>query len=261
MDLNEVTDASARRHPWEVTRARFFRRVLADAGLLGRPLAVLDIGSGDAYLARTLLAGLTPGSSVTCVDSNYTDEDLARYRVQALPGLSFAREPPAARFDLIMLLDVIEHVPDEQALLGPLLAGNLAPGGTVLVSVPAWQSLYSSHDEALKHFRRYSPDAARKMLAGAGLTSFRSGGLFHSLIVPRAMTVVAERLRRRMGQTLRPPPHLGQWGGGTLVSAAVTGALAADNALSHLFARFDRALPGLSFWALCRAAGNGEAAG
>ena len=122
MDLNEVTGASLRRHPWEVARAKFFRRVLADAGLLARPPSVLDIGSGDGYLARTLLESFPPGSSVVCFDTNYSDDDLRRFGDPGLPALGFSRDPPAARFDLLMLLDVIEHVPDEQAFLGPLLS-------------------------------------------------------------------------------------------------------------------------------------------
>jgi hypothetical protein len=261
MDLNEVPGTSFRRHPWEVARARFFQRVLADAGVLARPRAALDIGSGDGYVARTLLEGAPAGSSVLCLDTNYSDDDLRRFRDPALPGLTFAREPPVGRFDLLMLLDVIEHVPDDQAFLRPLLERNLAPGGAVLVSVPAWQSLYCSHDAALLHYRRYSPGAGRKMLAAAGLRVLRSGGLFHSLLLPRALTVLGERVRKRLGRRLAPPPHLGQWGGGAAVSAVVTGALTCDSAVSRLLARVGGGLPGLSFWALCAAPGNGESRG
>ena len=62
MDLSEVSGTNQRRHPWEVARARFFRRVLQDAGVLAAPRAVLDVGSGDGYLARELLDGLPEGS-------------------------------------------------------------------------------------------------------------------------------------------------------------------------------------------------------
>jgi SAM-dependent methyltransferase len=253
MDLTEVPVSAFRRHPWEVARARFFRRLLADAGQLATPRAVLDVGSGDGYLARTLLEAMPAGSSVVCFDANYSDDDLKRFGDPPRPGLGFVRAPPARAFDLILLLDVIEHVPDDAAFLREILARNLAPGGAVLVSVPAWPGLYSRHDEALKHYRRYTPDACRAVLTAVGLLPVRSGGVFHTLLAPRALGVAVERLRRRLGGQPAAPAHLGQWRGGAAVSAALGRALALDNALSHLLARRGRGLPGLSYWALCEA--------
>src|SRR4051812_36111010 len=169
MDLVEVSGTAHRRHPWEVARARFFRRVLADAGVLATARRVLDIGSGDGYVARTLAEAMPSGSQVVGVDSNYSDADLRGLASPPVPGLSFAREAPPERFDLILMLDVIEHVPDDHAFLGGILASSLAPGGLVLVSVPAWQGFFSPHDTALRHYRRYSPRACRELLVDEGL--------------------------------------------------------------------------------------------
>jgi hypothetical protein len=253
MDLTEVSAGALRRHPWEIARARFFRRVLADAGILAEPRAVLDVGAGDGYLGRGLLEALPTGSEICCLDTHYSDDDLARFSTPPQSGLAFTRTRPARRFDAILLLDVIEHVADDRAFLAPFVAENLAPGGVVLVSVPAWQALFSRHDEALAHFRRYSPAACRALLADAHLRVRRSGGLFHSLLVPRALTAAGERVLTRLGRRPAPPPNLGAWRGGRALSAVVATALAADNAVSHALARAGRALPGLSFWALCEA--------
>jgi SAM-dependent methyltransferase len=253
MDLSEVSGRGHRRHPWEVARARFFRRVLADAGALAAPRAVLDVGAGDGYLARGLLDALPTGSEVVCLDPHYTDEDLRRSAAEPRAGLSFVREAPARRFDVVLLLDVIEHVPDDRAFLGGFVAASLAPGGLVLVSVPAWQPLFSAHDTALKHYRRYSPAACRALLDDGGLATVRGGGLFHALIAPRLLTVAAEKLQRLVRRAPPPPANLGAWRGGAVVSGAVERALAVDNALSHALARRGVSLPGLSVWALCRA--------
>jgi SAM-dependent methyltransferase len=252
MDLSEVSGTNHRRHPWEVARARFFRRVLADAGALAAPRAVLDVGAGDGYLAGELLGQLPPGSGVTCLDPNYNDADLRAYAAAARPGIVFTRELPERRFDLILLLDVIEHVVDDHEFLGGLVAQCLAPGGLVLVSVPAWQMLFSEHDLALKHYRRYSPGACHELLEDEGLVPIRSGGLFHSLLVARLFTVARERLERRLGRRPSPPDNLGAWRGGRLVSSALESALALDNALTHRLTRAGYELPGLSVWALCR---------
>jgi SAM-dependent methyltransferase len=253
MDLHEVSSASRRRHPWEVTRARFFLRVLADAGALASPRAVLDVGAGDGYVARGMLDALPAGSEVVCLDPNYTDQDLGRFAAEPRAGLSYVREATARRFDLVTLLDVIEHVPEDRAFLGGFVARSLAPGGLVLVSVPAWQPLFSAHDTALKHYRRYSPAACRALLDDVGLVSVRGGGLYHSLIAPRLLEVAGEKVKGLFGRAPAPPSNLGEWHGGAFVSGAVERALAVDNALSLVLARRGLSLPGLSVWALCRA--------
>jgi len=257
MDLKEAQEAPARRHPWEIARARFFTRVLADAGLLDAPRAVLDVGAGDGYLARTLLGVAPDGSTVVCFDANYTDRDLRRFAAPPRPGLEFVREVPARRFDVLLLLDVLEHVEDDVGFLAAVVTRHAARGAVVLISVPAWQALFSNHDDALAHRRRYSPAACRALLASAGLSIRTSGGLFHSLVLPRVLALAGERVRRWTGGAPRVPPNLGEWRGGDVVSRALERALAIDNAVSLAVARAGRQLPGLSFWALCDAPGPG----
>ena len=266
MDLNELPATPFRRHPWEIARARFFTEVVAGVNPNGGPLRAMDIGAGDGYLARHVLQGLPAGSTMTCVDANYSELDLARLAVPPLAGLTFARARPAGRHDVVMLLDVIEHVPDDRAFLDEILEDSLQPGGAALVSVPAWDLLYGPHDVALKHYRRYQPAQCRALLRAAGLEIVRDGGLFHSLLVPRILQRVSEvafgvlRLGRggqsRGGDTDRPaddrPANLGEWRGGPLLSSVVTMALDADTRLSAQLARRGHELPGLSYWALGR---------
>ncbi len=253
MDLNEVPATPFRRHPWEIARARFFGKVVADAIPAGAPARVLDVGSGDGYLARSLLGGIPVGSSVTCVDSNYTDAELQRFASPPIVGLSFARARPAERFDVILLLDVIEHVADDRAFLDEILGGSLDANGLVVVSVPAWDLLYGKHDLALKHFRRYQPAQCRALLQSAGLEIVHDGGLFHSLLLPRAVQRIGEAARGglRFGNGTKPA-NLGEWRGGALLSSLVTLVLEADTRLSTRLARAGRDVPGLSYFALCR---------
>ena len=161
MDRNDVPAAPFRRHPWEVVRARFFGKIVAEALPAGAPARVLDVKAGDGYLARSLLGGIPVGSTVTCVDSNYSDVDLQRFASPPTIGLSFSRARPAGRFDVILLLNVIEHVADDRAFLDELLRDSLDANGLVVVSVPAWDLLYGQSDLALKHFRRYQPAQCR----------------------------------------------------------------------------------------------------
>ena len=104
-------------------------------------------------------------------------------------------------------------------LLGTLVRENLVGWRVTLVSVPAWPLLFSSHDVRLRHERRYTPAAARPLIRGAGLEIIRSAGLFHSLILPRALQVARERLT---GQS-EPPADVGQWNAPAVVTALVRG--------------------------------------
>jgi len=265
MDLRELgTQASTQkpgtRHPWETARARFFCGVIQHRAHSDRALHVLDVGAGDGFLGSALLRELAPGSRVTCFDPHYTAEHLDRFSAGATAGLSFCRDLPAERFDLVLLLDVLEHIEDDVALLASLITNSLAQEGAVLVSVPAHPLLFSQHDVALGHHRRYDASALATMLNQAGLSIVRSGGLFHSLILPRAITKLVERARgvRSMPVASAPLSHaateVGNWQGGPMLTSALGAVLAFDNRVSSLTANLGLALPGLSVWALAKKA-------
>lgn len=75
-------------------------------------------------------------------------------------------------FDTIVVLDVIEHLEDDTAFLRAT-SGLCAEGGRVLISVPAFQALWSRHDETFGHFRRYSAAQLERLVREAGLVPER----------------------------------------------------------------------------------------
>jgi hypothetical protein len=237
-----------------VTRARFFCSTLLEDGFGGAARTVLEAGAGDGFVSMELAVRLPAGSELICFDRHYTSEDLARLAATAVPGVTYTRERPVHRFDAVLLLDVLEHVEDDVAFLSAMVSENLARGtaGRVLISVPAWPALYTEHDRALLHHRRYTPTACRALITAAGLEVIRGGGLFHGLLPIRALGAVREAALRRLGRAPGPPKLLGEWKAGGLVSAIVEGALAADTAISRQLARAGISLPGLSYWALCK---------
>jgi SAM-dependent methyltransferase len=257
MDLHELPSEPFQRHPWEIARARFFRDLLSRLGASDRPGRVLDVGAGDGYLARELIAAMPAGSSAVCFDPHYTDAQLAGIGDGA--GVSFTRQRPPGPFEVILLLDVIEHVADDRGLLVQSMSA-LAEGGLLLVSVPAYLSLYTRHDLFLGHHRRYRPAQLRALAEAAGLRIQASGGLFHSLLLVRAVEKVAELGR---GVRSRPEPSafgsgdeagVGRWNGGKGLTRAVAAMLALDNRVSAATAALRVNVPGLSTWALCRRA-------
>jgi SAM-dependent methyltransferase len=248
VDLIERTNGGARRHPWEEARFRFFERLLRRRGLLETAGRVLDVGAGDGWVARGLASSLPPDARIVCWDTGYSDALLDEPDFRSSERVAFARERPRDDFSLVLLLDVIEHVEDDDAFLRTLVDENVVPGGHVLVSVPAWPSLFSSHDVRLRHHRRYTPRGARDVISGAGLALVASGGLFHSLLVPRSVQVARERVARSRAAA----GDLGTWNAPALATRAVLAALQIDGAVSRAAAAARVDLPGLSWWGLCR---------
>jgi SAM-dependent methyltransferase len=72
-------------------------------------------------------------------------------------------------FDVATMLDVLEHLSDDCQALSEVRR-VLRPGGALVMSVPAYQKLWSAHDEALHHFRRYEYHGLRRVLHEAGFT-------------------------------------------------------------------------------------------
>ena len=247
VDLVERKGPPFARHPWEVARAEFFLRLLGRHGYTAGG-DWLDAGAGDAWLGRRLRALLPPASTMTCWDVNYTKDDLEMYGASGVAGIAFVADRPTKRFDRVLMLDVIEHVEDEVAFVAAIVEDLLVEDGVLLVSVPAYPSLYCSHDRVLRHYRRYSPGDCRRLLERAGLAVISSGGLFFSLLPARTARVLVERL-------LHVRPHssgVGDWQAGRVVTGALTRALVADGRLSLLLSERGFSLPGLSYWALCR---------
>jgi SAM-dependent methyltransferase len=268
VDLAERGAAIERRHPWEVARASFFARLIERTGVGRNATSVLDVGAGDAWLATTLRATLPTDARLTCWDTNYREEDLAD--ALARERVTLTMEEPDGRFDLVLMLDVVEHVEDDVSFVRHIVDDRLQPGGRVVVSVPAYQALFTDHDRALSHFRRYSPAQCRAVLDHAGLVVDVDGGLFQSLLAVRALQALAERAARRRkvrghGAGADHPGEdqaghgvgVGGWHGGSRLTRGVTSVLEAEGAAALALGTRGHRLPGLSYWAVCHAGGAG----
>ncbi len=245
MDLSERGSSAAHgatRHPWEIARYRAFRSILADHGCLSRR-RVLDVGSGDGWFARQLLIDMPNIDQIVCWDIHYDDHELATDDAR-LVRTAAAPTPPDQAFDLVLLLDVIEHIADPPTFIHDELRPLVAPGTPVLVGVPAHQPLFSDHDRALDHFRRYSPAQLRAETEG-WLDITDHGSLFTSLLAPRVAAVAVERVR---GPRPVREHGVGTWSGGALLSRAIAGALHTETKVHRRSERSGWRFPGLSTW-------------
>jgi SAM-dependent methyltransferase len=243
-----------------VSRARFFRDRLVAQAILFPGMQVLDVGAGDGYLASVLLPVLRPDGAVLCYDANYQADVLEELRTQAAPELSFTNQRPDHGFDLVLLLDVLEHVADDRDLLAGVVRDLVRPGGALLASVPTWPEFFTRHDTMLGHYRRYRPARLQQLLRDCDLTVVDQGGLFHSLLALRGWEKLAELVR---GIHSQPSPEsappvadtaVAHWRGGALLTQAALKGLALDRAVGQMCAHAGVRLPGLSAWAIARKA-------
>jgi len=179
-------------HWWFVGKRLLVTALLGDA--LARPGArVLDVGCGTGGV----LAGLGNGMRPFGIDSSALA--LAHCRERGLTAIACASAgalPFApSSFDVVLLLDVLEHFSDEQRLLADVRR-LVRAGGHVLVSVPAFQFLWSDHDEVLHHVRRYRASELRRVLTDARFTIER---LTYTNVAAFAPAVVVRGVLQRLG--------------------------------------------------------------
>lgn len=208
MDLRESDLVDPNRHWYYQTKAQAVEVEIRRHGPGGGFL--LDIGAGSGFFAKHLLESGAVDAAV-CVDPEYRDEDLSRSDKR----LRFVRCLPDEPFDAVIMIDVLEHVEDDVQLFIDGIS-RLRPGGTFIVTVPAFLSLWSSHDEYLHHFRRYRRKDLLAVVARSQTNVHDARYIFGALF-PVAFLLRRLRGRRsQAGSDLREVPNwlnalLWQW--------------------------------------------------
>lgn len=201
--MGEVED----RHWWFVARRRILAAVLERSALLAKPARVLEAGCGTGGNL-----GMLSRFGAVCAfepDRQARGKASRDHRYEITDGALPDRVPFAGeRFDLVALLDVLEHLGDDEGALRAL-AKRLEPGGLMLVSVPAFAFLWSRHDAQHHHKRRYTRASLLAVARDAGLQPVRVS-YFNTLLFP--LIAIRRMLGRLLGHAgdddALPPPWL-----------------------------------------------------
>lgn len=186
------------RYP-DLERSHFWwnvRRVLVERLVSGLQIhlpRILDVGCGSGLTARMLADS---GANVVGVDIEPRDSSGDAERVRFLTGDFIDLSSQAGEFDVVLALDAVEHFESEQEVLNAMFK-NTRPGGVVIMTVPSYSWLWSSHDEENHHFRRYSRQRLRSALQEAGFAVERVGYVFAALLLPKAIIALIEQRRAR----------------------------------------------------------------
>jgi len=210
MDLREQRPGVGDDHWYAAARTDLFSGLIDRHARPTTGTIIVDLGAGDGGVSRGVLARARGGApEVWAVDPAWTDRDLAQR-----DGLRRSRAfPEEVQPDVLLLTDVVEHVEDDLTLLRDA-ASRCRPGAVVLLSAPLHSWLWSHHDRALGHLRRYTMSSLRTLATDAGLTLQESGPVFATLLPP-AYLVRRVFAALRSGPTdssdLRPTPAPISW--------------------------------------------------
>jgi len=197
MDLKEqmsiVGDPSG--HWYYISKGRAIKSLLGD-----QPIEkLLDVGAGSAVFSKMLIDEGLAGHA-TCIDPAYEKDFVG---VRRTDKIDYLRSVDLVDADTVLMIDVIEHVDDDVALMRDY-AERARPGTRFLISAPAFQFLWSSHDEFLDHKRRYTLASLKHAVEAAGLAPVEMR-YFFGLLFPAA---AAMRMAEKTTETKGASSHL-----------------------------------------------------
>lgn len=193
------------KHWWFQGKKRLVARFIASAGVPGARL--LDVGCGTGMILK-LLANYGSAHGV-----DISEQALAYCRGKVAAQLTLAAGDhlpfPDHSFSFVSLLDVIEHAEDDLGVLKEACR-VLKPGGAALVTVPAFAFLWSAHDVAHEHKRRYRLPGLRRagVAAGFGVERITYTNFFIFLPVLIKRTLLSARKEQARSDLAETPAIL-----------------------------------------------------
>jgi len=158
---NELTA----RHWWWISRRDLILQLVRQRLKNRSTGEILDVGCAGGQMLQELVAlGRVTGVEP---DMNLAEEAAKHEEFHLIPESIENAPLETGRYDLALALDVIEHIENDLGALRKI-HGSLKPGGQLILTVPALASLWSEHDVANKHFRRYEKKQLMGVLREAG---------------------------------------------------------------------------------------------
>lgn len=241
MDLSEKTE-NLKRHPWELSRSYNILELLQNSN---NSTVYADIGAGDKFFTSKL--PYITGGNVFAIDNGYNNSKAEEDGIICLDDTSLLKNNS---IDCLIMIDVLEHIENENIFLKVVLE-KLKPNGKIIITVPAMQFLFSSHDVFLRHHRRYNRKQLFNLLLKNGIKIEQSYYFYTILFMIRCLSVLIEKVfqnkkKKNFG--------IGLWGYSekSFITRFFVIILNIDFSLNKLLSKISIRLPGLSLLAVCK---------
>lgn len=192
LEREQLAPQRALEHWYYQAKFKLLIEALTSVGCLQSETRIADVGCGiGLFLTFLEQTGYAKPEQLLGIDPAYTTA------TNAIGGGAqiFPTWPKDEAVDLALLMDVLEHTPDDLAVLREA-ADHVQCGGYVFITVPAFSWLYSAHDRFLGHFRRYTARSLESVIRKCGALEVVHLHYYYASILPLA---VPWRLARRSG--------------------------------------------------------------
>ena len=260
MDINEISDEPIHRHPWELSRTDCVLREILRL-TKGSCRVLIDLGAGDQFFDDAFLSA-QPDCTAFAVDLGYTPEIAAKLktRVRSADRIRMSQrleDSGAAEADLALMMDSLEYMEDDAACLKEL-AAYVKPGGYVVLTVPAFNLLFSSFDRSVRGSRRYNKKELRSVLGRVDALELETMHYFYTSLF------IVRFIQKFSGMNIDPQHKvISGWpyGRKSPITRAVKGVLDIDYRINALLGKAHLDLPGLSLFAVCKKCGEPQREG
>lgn len=254
MDISEFLRLNDKkkyvRHPWETSRKDVLHTLLKKSKINFPINRIVDVGSGDAYILHSLIDGGF-AESYFAIDTAYTEDIIQQIKennnknckiiyLSDIKTYQDTYDNSLNASTLFLCMDVLEHLEDEKIILDFF---NKKSNNYYFFSVPAFQSLYSSHDELLGHYRRYTLKQLSIVLTNSQFEIIDRGYYFLSLLFIRGIGKILNNEQKK---------SIDNWDKTKTKTKILNILLYTDFKFSLILKKMNIILPGLSTYCICK---------
>jgi SAM-dependent methyltransferase len=222
-------------HPWKLSREYCILAQLKHKNLHN----IADIGVNDMYYTKKVQSFVNNGK-VYAVDIFFPEEGIEKDGITCINDIE---KLPENELDGIIMMDVLEHIKNDKVFFN-IAVDKLKAEGIILITVPAWQFLFSAHDTMSQHYRRYNRKQLLELLKHTNIKIEKCHYFYTSLFLARLFMFKNEKFD---GNEIE-----WKYSEKNIITIFVKTILDIDYWINKVLDKIGIHLPGLSIMAVCR---------
>jgi SAM-dependent methyltransferase len=228
-------DKIAYQHPWKLSRGDCVLDYLKNKNLHN----IADIGVNDMFYTKKMKS--FAARNVYAVDTFFPEDGMVKDGIVCVKDIC---KLPDNEFDAIIMMDVLEHIENDKLFFNTVVA-KLKDNGIILITVPAWQFLFSVHDGRLQHYRRYNRKRLLSLLDHNDIEMEKCHYFYTILFLARFVFLF--RKEKFSGNEIA-----WKYSEKNVITIIIKAVLDMDYWINRILDKIGIHLPGLSLIAMCR---------